>query len=135
MTLSWLPVVRCIAKSQSLPDIGASDLAVTALETLGVLRPSKIQVRRVIICPCQQHRLFIWHLVNRAWCVILLMSWVARVLEDSTILAHTGGADLALLDVALSFWCTGTPSLATVRSEPQRCAFRAWLRVLFVLPG
>lgn len=29
---------------QSLPDIGASDIAVSALKSLGVLRPSKIQV-------------------------------------------------------------------------------------------
>lgn len=127
--------MRCITKSQSLPDIGASDLAVTALETLGVLRPSKIQVRRAIICPSQQHRLFISRLVNRAWHVRILMPWVASVLEDSTILAHTAGAGLALLDVARR------SSVVVV----QRCAFfplfilnlnvvRLELRLLFVLP-
>ena len=31
--------------SKSLTDIGASDVAVSALQTLGVVRPSKIQVR------------------------------------------------------------------------------------------
>lgn len=35
--------------NQSLPDIGASDIAVSALKSLGVLRPSKIQVQTAFL--------------------------------------------------------------------------------------